>query len=221
MLNTSRLAIALAISSVLAGCARTPSGVATLVLKEMSFEITFSGPINNDYFYFVPLDTSGGGDGPTPVFPGIMIAEAWVTGSATYFVRYHQRQYTVHRIVSLQPFQSDPIGAPIRSTIPDAGSTTLRFTIDLNTIAATGESVDVNIIAVDQPSSDTRLLDGLGPRGTDFLNVDIATDRTITNDDVISPELPGDVLDQNGVTQSPTDQTRPLDITDWSITVDV
>jgi hypothetical protein len=209
--------------AALAGCARTPAGTPSLTIREMSFQIVFGGPINDNYYYFVAIDTTGGGDGPTPVFPSFTTGEGWVTGSATHYVEYRQRQYTVYRIVSMDPFRSEPIGAPVRSTPPAPGSSTLAFTIDLNTIGATSDSVDVNIISVDQPFSDIRLLDGLGPTGTQYLGeVDILTDRTISNTSEGFPlEEPDDVLDQDRVIQTPSDQTRPLDIIDWSITIDV
>ena len=210
---------------LLAGCARTPSGLGITTLREMSFTIDFDGPINDDYFYFVAIDTSGGGDGPVPVFPGLVTGESWVTGSVTCFVQYHARQYTVNRITSLAPLRSEPIGSPIRSTLPDVGGKTLRFTIDLNAIGATNPSVDINIISVDQPLSSIRRLDGLGLGGTQFLgDISIQSDRTITNlDDSIQPETSDDVLDQNQniIPGQPTPETSPLDIVNWSITTNV
>lgn len=220
-----RLSAILLFVVLIAGCARTPEGLGPTTIREMSFTIDFDGPINDDYFYYVAIDTSGGGDGPVPVFPVLLVAEGWVTGSATHFIQYHARQYTVNRITSLAPLRSEPIGAPIRSTIPAAGSQTLRFTIDLNALEATGSSVDVNIIAVDVPLSDVRLLDGLGRGGTQFLSeVGILQDRTITNlEDALERESNGDVLDNNQsiFLGQPTPQTTPLDIVNWSITTDV
>jgi len=220
-----RLSAILLLATLMAGCARTPEGIGTTTLREMSFTIDFDGPINDDYFYYVAIDTTGGGDGPVPVFPGLIVAEGWVTGSATHFIQYHARQYTVNRIISLAPLQSEPIGPPIRSTIPQAGGQRLQFTVDLNDIGATGSSVDVNIISVDVPLSETRRLDGLGLGGTQFLGeVNIQSDRTITNlEDSIQPETNGDVLDRNQtiVPGQPNPETSPLDIVDWSITTDV
>ena len=216
----------LALTILLGGCARFPTGVGTTTLREMSFTIDFDAPINDDYYYFVAIDTSGGGDGPVPVFPGVGVpGQGWVTGSADFFVQYHARQYTVNK-VSLNPaFVTSPFGAPIRSTIPDAGSKTLRFTIDLNAIGATGPSVDINIIAVSDKEASDRLLDGLGVGGTQFLSeVNIQSDRTITNlEDSLQPETSHDVLDQNQtiVPGQPTPQTAPLDIVNWTITTDV
>ena len=220
----ARLAVILFLTAILSGCARSPEGAGPLTPREVSFRIDFDGPIKDNYYYFVAIDITGGGDGPTPVFPGIVTGEGWVTGSATHFVQYNLRQYTVFRITSLQPLEAEPVGSPLRSIPPEVGGKTLRFTLDLNTIGATGESIDANIIAVDQPLADIRMLDGLGQLGTQFLNLDIITDRTFTNtEDTISLESVHDVLDQNQdpVPGQPTEQTQPLDIADWTITVDV
>ena len=215
----------LILTILLAGCARSPQGIGPANLREISFTIDFDGPINDDYFYFVAIDISGGDDGPVPVFPGMAVGESWVTGSATCFVQYHARQYTVNRVTSLAPLQSEPIGPPIRSTTPEIGGKTLRFTVDLDDIGATGPSVDINIISVDQPQSNVRLLDGLGLGGNQFLGeVNIQSDRTITNlEDSLQPETSNDVLDQNQtvVPGQPTPQTSPLDIVNWTITTNV
>lgn len=219
------------LSTLLSGCARSPEGAVILTAREMTFRIDFNGSINENYFYFVVIDTSGDGNGPVPIFPGVTPAEGWFTGQENpdentiinYYVQYHQRQYTLYKVTNLQPFRSEPIGAPIRSAPPGIGGSTLAFTIDLNTINAIGDSVDINIITVDQPLSNTRLIDGLGPLGTSFLaEVDILTDRTITNtSEGPALEVPEDVLDQNRVIQPANQETNPLDIIDWSITTDV
>ena len=217
-----RVSVLIIVSVVLAGCARSPQGAIITIPREMSFRIDFDGPINDNYYYFVAIDTSGGGEGPIPIFPGAVTGEGWVTGSANYYVQYHQRQYSICRITNLQPFQYEPVGAPIRSTLPEFGGTTLAFTIDLDTIGAAGESVDINIITVDQPFSDIRFLDGLGTYGAQFLpEVDITTDRTITNSESLNPEGRGDILDQDRIIQPVTEETQPLDIINWSITTDV
>ncbi|MHB1000909.1 MAG: hypothetical protein ACYC27_16835 [Armatimonadota bacterium] len=220
MLIIKKLVLIFIITITLAGCAKSPSGITPGTIKEMTVRITFNGPVNETYYYYFPIDTTGGGPGPVPVFPGITTGEGWVTGSANYYIQYHQRQYTLYRITSLQPFQSELIGTPIRSTTPSIGGRTLSFTIDLNAIITAGQTVDVNIISVDQPLLENRLLDGLGLRGTSFINVDITNDRTINNTD-LNIEPANDVLDRNGSVQPVNDQTKPLDISDWSITTDV
>ncbi|HUV05100.1 MAG TPA: hypothetical protein VMX94_08330 [Armatimonadota bacterium] len=220
----SRFAVILILAAALSGCARSPEGLGPLTPREVSFRIDFDGPINDNYYYFVAIDIAGGGDGPTPVFPGIVAGQGWVTGSATHFVQYHMGQYTVWRITDLQPLRAEPIGAPLRSTPPEVGGKTLGFTLDLNAIGAASEFMDVNIIAIDQPLADVRMLDGLGQQGTEFLILDISSDRTYANtEDTISLEPKQDVLDQNRdlAPRQPNDQTQPLDIVDWTITIDV
>lgn len=217
----SRISILFIATLIAAGCARFPVGSTPTTIREMSFRIDFNGAINENDFYFVPIDNTGGGTGPVPIFPGIVIGEGWVTGSATHYVQYHQRQYTVFKITNLQPFRSEPLGSPVRFTVPDAGGTTLQFTIDLNAIEATGDTVDFNIICTDQPFAIDRLLDGLGRLGNDFVNIDILTNKTVTNSDGLNPEGPDDVLDENRSIQPSSDQTRPLDITDWSVTLNL
>ena len=230
MLRVFKYVAAFASIALLAGCARFPAGPAPQAVREMSFSIEFSGPINDNYYYFVPIDTDGGGYGPVPVFPGITTGEGWLITSTLipeadyhqtmYYVEYHQRQYTIFKVTHIQPFQSELVGAPVRSTIPEIGSKTLQFTLDLDSIGATNDSVDVNVITTDQPVSGVRLLDGLGQTGNDYLTIDILTSRTITNSEGLLPEMAGDVMDQNMTFQPKNEQTDPLDITDWSITVE-
>jgi hypothetical protein len=187
----------------------------------MSFQIDFNGPVNDSDYYFVAIDTTSPlpAVGPVPIFPGSTPGLGWLTGSATYFVEYHGGQYTVNKIISLQPFQSQPVGTPVSAVIPSGGSQSLIFTINLSTIGATGQAVNVNIITTNAPFSTPRLLDGLGPTGTDFVNVNITFNQTITDASTGNLEVAGDVLDQNGSVQPPSAVTNPLDIVNWSITV--
>lgn len=214
--------MAFSLCALFAGCARSPEGKTPLSVREITFRIEFAGPISNTYYYFIAIDTTGGDPGPIPVFPGAVPAEGWVTGSATHYVQYHNHQYVLFKIISLQPFRSEPIGAPTRFVVPSAQGNSLYFTLDLNAIGATGYTIDVNVIAVNQLPPNARLIDGLGPLGTSFLNnLDISSDRQISNSDSLEPERQNDVLNENGLAQPTSDETRPLDITDWIITLDV
>lgn len=217
----ARISILFAATLIAAGCARFPEGGSSTAIREMSFNIQYDGPINENDWYFIPIDTAGGGEGPIPVFPGIAVGEGWVTGSATHYVQYHQRQYTVYRITSIQPFVSEPLGSPLRFTIPDTGQSALQFTIDLNQIGATDDTLDFNVICTDVPFGNVRLLDALGRLGNDFATVDILTNRTITNSEGLNPEGADDVLNQDRSIQPSNDQTKPLDITDWSVTLNI
>jgi hypothetical protein len=51
--------------------------------------------------------------------------------------------------------------------------------------------------------------------------VSVIQDDTINNARVGFPEQPDDLLDENGVHVPTTDRTRPLDMTDWSIGIDI
>ena len=220
--TTLRAALVLLIAILAAGCALTPPGVTPTNPREMIFTINFNGPINDNYYYYIPIDTNEDTLGPVPIFPGDSpTLEGWVTGAATHYVEYHAGQYIVYRITFLQPFASEPIGNPLRYYIPQSGSRILSFTIDLDQIDATGEAVDVNIIAVDTPYQNIRNLDALGVLGTQFLNIDITSNRTFMNIESISPETGGDVLDQNGIIQPLGEFTNPLDITSWAITINL
>jgi hypothetical protein len=205
------------------GCARTPVGSSANTVRGLGFQISFNGPINDNYYYYVAIDTQGLGQGPLPVFtnPEVSSGDDWVTGSANYYVQYHQRQYTVFRIDRLNPLQATPIGTPVRAVYPDPGGNNLNFTVDLDSISATGSSVDVNIIALNQLAPEGRLLDALGPLGNDFVNVDIGATRTYRNAETTRPEGTDDVLNQNANPVQPAEAIKPIDILDWTITTNI
>lgn len=217
--------IALLLAGVLftSGCARFPEGTSTRTIREMSFQITFNGPINDNDYYFIPIDINGDGDGPRPVFPDptTVTGTEWLTGSATHYVEYHAHTYTVYRIDSIHPFSSTQIGTPAKFTLPQVNGTVLSFTLDLDALGATSDSIDFNIICLNELIPGNRFLDGLGTHGDDFANVVITGNRTIRNSDGATPEGPNDVLDQNMVPQSENDITSPIDITDWLVTITV
>lgn len=216
----TQCALVLAAVLLFGGCARSPAGISSTSVRGLSFQINFNGPVNDDYYYCTVIDINGGDTGPLPIFPNpsLPTGNDWVTGSATHFVMYHQRQYTLYRIDHLNPLQYTAIGTPVRSVVPDMGSNSLNFTVDLDAIGATGPSVDVNIITLNQFAPDGRLLDALGPLGSDFVSIGINSNRTYRNSDAARPEGLDDVLNQNGAPVPETDQTAPLDIMDWTIT---
>lgn len=198
----------------------TPPGVTPTTTREMTFTIYFNNSINDEYYYYIPIDTNEDTIGPVPIFPGDSTAlEGWVTGAATHYVEYHGGQYVVYRITELQPFASEPIGNPLRSTVPIGGSSILNFTLDLDQINAVGNTVDVNIIASDTPYQNVRRLDALGVQGTQFLNIDITGNRTFYNSESLAPETSGDVLDRYGLIVTPDEFTNSIDITNWTISI--
>lgn len=203
---------------LVSGCARFPGGIAPAAVREMSFRIDFKGPINNNYHYYVAIDTNGGDSlGPTPVFPSIS-GQGWLIGPATHYVEYYQGQYTVHKITNLAPFQETTIGAPLRSSAPSSiGDKSIAFSVDLNDLGATSSSVDINAIATDNPNTPIRMIDGLGLYGTTFISIPITGSRTFAGTDET-----GDVLDQSDkIVQPASDQPAPLDITAWTISTNM
>jgi hypothetical protein len=209
--------------ALLSGCARFPSGGVQTKVRQLLVNISFNGPIDDNCYYFIAIDTTGSAVGPQPVFPASdgSTGEEWLTGSANYYVMYHARDYTVYKISSLHPFSSVLIGRPVTYALPDVGGKTLALTLDLNSISATGNNIDLNIITLNQLIPEGRLLDGLGLKGTSFVNLDISSNRTYQNQNQIQPEGPNDVLDQNGVIQPPSDVTRSIDIVDWTISTNL
>lgn len=209
-----------AVLLLVGGCAKFPTGSTSTVVRGLSFQITFAGPVNDNDYYYAVIDTAGGGTGPLPVFPATegSVADDWITGTATHFVQYHQGQYIIYRIDHLNPLQYTPIGTPVRYTIPESGSNMLSFTIDLDAIGATNSTLNVNMIALNQLNPEGRLLDALGPLGGNFVNIDISSSRTFRNADASRPENSDDILTQNGISQPATDQTKSIDIVDWTMT---
>lgn len=81
----------------LGGCAYGggPTGPEVVV----DFQMRMAGPINESFYYFIPIDTDGdlGVDGPVPVAAGPNWGNGWGTGSFSHYVEYHQGQYNVYR----------------------------------------------------------------------------------------------------------------------------
>lgn len=86
--------------AALGGCAR--GGEAGPVGPEIvvDFVVSFGGPINDAFYYFIPIDTDGdfGLDGPIPVAAGPYWQNGWGTGSFSHFVAYHLGQYNVYEV---------------------------------------------------------------------------------------------------------------------------
>jgi len=102
---------------------------------------------------------------------------------------------------------------PLASTPPN-GTNHLRFTVDLEALAPLAQRMEVNFIFTDKtpldPSfNDTRYFDALGPNGNDFVSLDITRNDLYHNSDADVPEQAGDC------------GLADLDITDWSIQVEV
>jgi len=221
LLNHTRfpaLLIAILSAALLSGCARAPKGPGLTRVRAFTVDLILATQVNPEFHYYTVIDTDGGGAGPIPVFPGLAPGLGWVTGSATHFVDYYRGQFTIYQFIPAGQFvQFTQVGTPIRSS---AAGQTLSFTIDLNDIAVTSDSIDVNFITVDDLSQN-RTIDALYEGGASVLNVSVIQDDTINNARVGSPEQPNDLLNENGTPVPTTDITRPLDMTDWTIGVDI
>jgi len=100
---------------------------------------------------------------------------------------------------------------PYQSVLPSGGNT-LRFTLDMDLIAANLTQVQVNFITTNQIVIDPnnvgeKIYDALGPYGNDYLSLLVDIPRTYTNASSPIPELPDDCEDPS------------LDIVDWRIEV--
>jgi hypothetical protein len=207
------------------GCARFPENSSPKVTQAITFRETLNSPINPNYHYFIAIDMFGGNEGPRPLFPTIP-GQPWLTsqdpakGGATHFVELYQGRFTVYQIINLADFQYQSLGYPLRS---DYGTNYISCTLDLSAISPIPAStnIDVNFINTDHPFDLERFIDGLGPIGSDYVNVDITRSRTVSNADFGGMESVGDVLDRGRLVQPPSAQVNPLDISDWSIVTEI
>ncbi|MFA6665576.1 MAG: hypothetical protein WCT06_03290 [Armatimonadota bacterium] len=209
----------------IAGCARFPEDSTPKVVQTITFKVTLNGPVNLNYHYFVAIDMFGGNEGPKPLFPTVP-GQPWLTsqdpakGGATHFVEFYQGRFTVYQIINLAEFQYQSLGSPLRS---EYGTNYFSCTLDLLAISPIPptSNIDVNFINTDYPFDLERFIDGLGPIGGDYVNVDITSSRTFSNADTGYIEQAGDVLDRNRMIQAPSAQINPLDISDWSISTEI
>lgn len=135
---------ALLMAAVLGGCARggTTSPVGPSVVVD--FYARYAGPINDAFYYFIPIDADGdfGQDGPVPVAAGPYWENGWGTGSFTHYIQYHQGQYNVYQAVTVPTLQTagggitQVGGAPLGSS-PGTSTLTIQE-ISLGTVTVSG-----------------------------------------------------------------------------------
>lgn len=96
---------------LLSGCGRGGEGQVIGPQVVLDIYARMAGPINDAFYYFIPLDIDGdfGRDGPVPVAAGPYWQNGWGTGSFSHFVEYHLGQYSVFR-VNLEPVLQTPGG---------------------------------------------------------------------------------------------------------------
>ncbi len=212
------LLTAVLLAVLIPGCAKTPDTADIAPPRVLDVALTLSAPPNDNFYYYMVIDANGGGDGPMPVVVSDVAGQGWVTGSATHFVEYHQGRFTIYKFLDPDDFQQySPIGSPARYS---AVGRTILFSVDITDLQVTGESVDVNFIALDNPFDEHRTLDALISAGTSALNVNITRDDTINNERLGFIELPNDLL-RDGVPTPVSDVTQSLDILDWSIEINI
>lgn len=150
---TRLVVIALAVIAlvILSGCARggttTPVGPSVVV----DFYARFAGPINDAFYYFIPIDADGdfGQDGPVPVAAGPFWENGWGTGSFTHYVQYHQGQYNVYQAVLAPTLQTagggitQVAGAPLGSS-PGTSVLTVQ-TLSLGSVTVSGAGMITSV----------------------------------------------------------------------------
>jgi len=100
VLGVAAAMLAAGTALLLAGCASGGDGGSTAPEVVIDFTVRMAAPINESFYYFVPIDTDGdfGVDGPVPVAAGPFWQNGWGTGSFSHYVQYHLGQYTVFRV---------------------------------------------------------------------------------------------------------------------------
>ncbi|MCH8274980.1 MAG: hypothetical protein IH851_09340 [Armatimonadetes bacterium] len=225
-----RLAALLLVLAFAVGCARFPGGGGGPPGRRLRFTIRLDGPVNPNFVYMVAIDDDDdlfGDDGPIPV-----VARPWgngfMAGQATHFVRYDgflpSGGYALFKFIDLVNLSTWVlIGLPVDFITPGPDDDTLVFEIDLSQIRPPPgdplaiEALQINILTMDRVPTDPndpnpRFWDALGDSRdpasiTDYITIDVTTDRIFRNSDFGDLEVQGDVPDPS------------LDIVDWSIEV--
>jgi hypothetical protein len=208
------------------GCARYPTEIIGQQYNLLIMDLTVSGDINPNYYYYWAIDTTAGDEGPLPVIQGPFFGNGWGTGSITHYVEFTNNQFRVFRFdPEMEPQENtEPqeinvveLGPPYNSFQRADG---LRVELDLDTLKKDPadpplRSVHLNFITVnvlvlpgDLPPAD-RAYDGLGPTGNNYLrNVSLQEERPISNA-------------QGGFSYEAANDTDvpDIDLTDWRVEV--
>jgi hypothetical protein len=202
------------------GCARYPAEIIGQQYNLLIMDLTVSGDINPNYYYYWAIDTAAGDTGPLPVIQGPFFGNGWGTGAITHYVEFTNNQFRVFRFEpGTEPQENKVIelGPPYDSARQADG---LRVELDLDTLKANPAdppprsvhlnfiTVNVLVLAGDLPTAD-RAYDGLGPTGNNYLrSVSLQEERVIANT-------------QGGFSyEAPNDTDAPdIDLTDWRVEV--
>lgn len=228
-----RLALAVLIVLILAGCAKFPGGGTLVDTKRLRFSATVQGSLRTGleqggsglpYVYVVALNLSTE-DVPTTTGPIPIVVPSGngiVAGEATHFILWNplsSPQYQIFRFRDQTLTEYFQTGVPIVSTPTNVGDRTLEFEIDLSQLVPANEvdnyrSVQVNVLTMNNTntSGGGRLWDALGDgRISTEINAPFTfrlnTAQTYTNANQGNFEPSGDTPDPD------------LDLVDWTIEV--
>ena len=231
--QTTILLIAAAVLSTLSGCAKFPTGPTTTG-KQLVVTLKVRGRINPldpaepniQRHYFVAIDNDNDPNtGPLAALYPPYGGTGWVTSQnaaqsvgLTSFVQYDAAnpQGYIYGVLPGSFFLNRTAPQPpIDYEILDGGSS-LRFVIDFSQIATATipadqiKQLNINFITTNAlPNGndlvESREIDGLGPSGQDYVNIDTTTDRVYTDTDTDAPNL--------------TVTDPDLDIVSWTIEV--
>ena len=217
------------------GCAKYPDNAAGNG-RRLIVRFTVAGKVRPDYCYFVCINNSNdalGSNGPKPVLTAPW-GNGYAAGQFTHVVEYTSGQTygisTLYKIINpSNPINRQPIGTPLNTELSSDGST-LQFTIDLNSILNSGQTVDqlqalqINIIATNRVplnpnDTSSKYWDALGD-GRDnttinaYLHILTAQDGSWQNQSgALNYEPSGDVMDRD----TPASVDPDLDIVDWQV----
>lgn len=213
--------------ALLAGCARTPTGVTPGGQTLITFQAQVQGQIvpgDPNAYYYIVLDTDNNPTtGPIPV-----VARPWgngyAAGSYTHYVLYHNGVFGVYASVDANHTTSTYLGRPLQAGITTTNhpNDTLFVQVDRAQIADLHPDVralDVNIIATDRVPLDpqeltVKVVDGLGASGNDYVTIPLTYTTVYNNGVDPDPAHPETPLDAFGLATNPD-----LDLVNWRITV--
>jgi hypothetical protein len=213
---------------LLAGCARTPSGVSAMPPRQLVLQLTVAGRIQPNLQYYFAMDFEvDQSKGPVAVV-GPPWGNGWGTGAITHYVVVRGNQAQVFHIVpNSNLLKTESLGRPFdfRPPLPSApGQVTV--TLDTDTLVPPSTQLatfNYNIIATDITPLDPqfpgpKLVDAFGATGTQFVTISLTQNRVFANTDLDPPiERQGDVFQAPLLT--PATGATDLDIVDWSVAV--
>jgi hypothetical protein len=221
MMRFIAIIVVFAATLAIGGCAKAPSG-GPGAARRLVITMQVAGVINPNDFYYVAIDNDGNpNDGPQAVVS--VGANGWGTGSITHYVQFSpnlpQGGYGLFRLPDVNVNSNVYLGPPVNFVTPGPSGNTLRFTIDLDSLALPPQTSgnDIQTLEINFITTDHLLIDPNGPTvkqwdalgnhsSNSYLRLNVTPGRIVSNDtDPIEPE--GDVANPD------------LDIVNWSVEV--